>query len=150
MVYAADGVALFLQRFKTDQTGRGKSVQVFPIPGSPMCPVGAVREFLQMRPVAGGSFLLHADGAPLSRYQFVAVFRKCLQALGLADKDFSSHSFRIGAATEATRCGLDAEAVKCIGRWESRRFRLYVRPPVAGGFAMKQVGCGGGFTNNKK
>lgn len=71
---------------------------------------------------------MHQDGLSLSQFQFVAVFKKCLEALGLGDQKFSSHSFRIGAATEAVRWGLDEAAVKRIGRWESRRFKSYVRP----------------------
>lgn len=56
------------------------------------------------------------------------VFKKCV-ALGGYDPDsFSSHSFRIGAATEAARVGLSQESIKRIGRWDSDRFRLYIRP----------------------
>ena len=124
---------LFWRRSKTDQTGKGRSVRVFAVGGSELCPVGAVREFLALRPQTVGSFLIHSDGSPVSRFQFVAVFRKCLGALGLIGKEFSSHSFRIGAATEAARAGMDGEAVKRIGRWESRRFQLYVRPHLAVG-----------------
>ena len=74
--------------------------------------------------------MIHENGAPLSRYQFVAVFRKCLGELGLVAREFSAHSFRIGAATEAARNGLGEDAIKRIGRWESRRFRSYVRPQL--------------------
>lgn len=38
--------------------------------------------------------------------------RKCLRALGWVEKEFSSHSFWIGAATEAARSGLDVDSVK--------------------------------------
>lgn len=84
--------------------------------------MGAVKGFLEVRLELTGSFMIHADGSPLSRFQFISGLQKCLRALGLEEKEFSSHSFRIGADTEAARCGLDAEAVKRIGRWESCRF----------------------------
>lgn len=119
-----DRVSLLLRWSKTDQAGRGRRVQIFAVPALPLCPVGAVREFLTVRPDLAGSFLLHADGSPLSRFQFISIFRKCLRALGLEEKEFILHSFRIGAATEAARCGLDDEAAKRIGRW----FQLYVHP----------------------
>ncbi|OCT97217.1 hypothetical protein XELAEV_18009446mg [Xenopus laevis] len=45
-------------------------------------------------------------------------------------KSSGSHSFRIGAATEAARLGLSEAVVKRIGRWESRRFKNYVRPTL--------------------
>lgn len=91
-------------------------------------PVRAVREFLRVRPAGQGPFLLHLEGEFLSRFHFEAVFTKCIRGLGLEEKDFSSHSFWIGAATEAARNGMDVEAVKRIGRWESNRFQSYVRP----------------------
>lgn len=56
-------------------------------------------------------------------------------ALGLEETEFSSHSFRIEAVTEAARCGLDTEAVKRIGGWESRRFRFYYCPHLRVGMA---------------
>ncbi|XP_073481634.1 integrase/recombinase xerD homolog [Aquarana catesbeiana] len=119
---------LYLRKSKTDQLGRGRIVRVYPVVGSLLCPVGAVREFLGFRPVGMGPFLVHSGGEFLSRFQFGAVFAKCIRGLGLTEKDFSSHSFRIGAATEAARNGLGEEMVKRIGRWESKRFQSYVRP----------------------
>jgi hypothetical protein len=40
---------------------------------------------------------------------------------------FRSHSFRIGAATEASRMGISDEVVKKCGRWSSGAFRNYIR-----------------------
>lgn len=45
--------------------------------------------------------------------------------------DYAAHSFRIGAAPEAARWGLPEEVIKRIGRWESRTYHIYVRPPLA-------------------
>lgn len=42
----------------------------------------------------------HADGSALSRFQFIVVFKVCLQVAGFSPSDYSSHSFRIGSATE--------------------------------------------------
>lgn len=126
-------VSLWLRKSKTDQAGRGKLVQVYPIPGSPLCPMEAVRVFLKVRPARLGAFLVHEDETPLLRFQFGANFKKCLGKLVLEFKAFSSHSFRIGATTEAARQGMDIEAVKRIGQWESNRFRSYVRPHLVVG-----------------
>lgn len=111
-----------------DQGGKGVRVQLFPLPGSPVCPVGVVREFFAVCPVSAGPFLVHRDGSPLSKFQFVSIFRKCLKAAGMDYTQYASHSFRIGAATEATRYVLDDAAVKRIGGWDSRRFHTYIRP----------------------
>ncbi|XP_077309871.1 integrase/recombinase xerD homolog [Lithobates pipiens] len=125
-----DRVTMKVRRSKTDQDGKGKEVVVFAIPGCHLCPVLVLREFLNCRPALLGPLLLHERGEFLSRFQFITVFRKCLLALGLGGEKFSSHSFRIGAATEAVRWRFDEESVKRIGRWESRRFRSYVRPEL--------------------
>lgn len=123
-------VCLRLRRSKTDQLGKGIDVWLHALPGSPVCPVRTVGEFGKIRPVGEGPFLCHENGAYLSKFQFVAVFRKCLSMIGLDEKAYASHSFRIGAATEAARCGLDEAAMRRIGRWESKRFRSYIRPQL--------------------
>lgn len=123
-----DTLGVFLRRSKTDQLGKGARVDLRAVPRSPICPVWAVGEFCKLRPMGPGVFFKHEDGTALSRFQFQAVFKKCLVAAGLRAENYSSHSFRIGAATEAVRWGLDEKAVKSIGRWESARFRTYIRP----------------------
>lgn len=118
----------FLRRSKTDQAGRGALVSLDSLPGSPVCPVGVFLAYQAVRPSGGVPLLVHLDGSFLSRFQFIQVFRQCLSRLGVEPREYSSHSFRIGAATEAARWGLGPEVVRKIGRWESDRFRLYVRP----------------------
>lgn len=67
VLYTEKGVSLVLCRSKKDQARKGKTVQVSPITCSPLCPVGAMQGFLEVRCVAEGSFLMHADGSPLSK-----------------------------------------------------------------------------------
>lgn len=128
VICGADRLSMRVKKSKTDQEVKGKWIMVFEIPGSPLCPVSTVKKFMEIRPGGTGSFLVHENGESLSWFQFISVFRKCLSALGLGDLKFSSHSFRIGAATEVVRWGLDEESIKRIGRWEPRRFKSYVRP----------------------
>ncbi|XP_031747536.1 uncharacterized protein LOC116406780 isoform X1 [Xenopus tropicalis] len=116
---------------KTDKGGRGLSVQLHQVLGCKICPVSCFLNFCKVRSSHRLSLLVHEDESVLSRFQFTAVFRQCLTALGLAAKDYSSHSFRIGAATEAARNGLGESTIRRIGRWESNRFQLYVRPHLA-------------------
>ncbi|XP_075688660.1 uncharacterized protein LOC142657510 [Rhinoderma darwinii] len=125
-----DGSCLscLLRRSKTDQEGRGFVVRLYELPGSRVCPVRCFREFIAVRPEGPASLLVHADGLSLSKFQFSQVFKKFILLSGRGGAGFSSHSFRIGAATEAARWGLSPVMVKKIGRWESDRYRLYVRP----------------------
>ncbi|XP_044160756.1 uncharacterized protein LOC122945678 [Bufo gargarizans] len=126
--FSGEGLRCVLRRSKTDQEGKGVVIILRPLLGSVLCPVRCLEELLAVRLDVVGSLLMHVDGSALSRYQFVAVFRKCLVAAGYPAWEFASHSFRIGAAMEAARWGLGEEAIKRIGRWESRCYRSYVRP----------------------
>lgn len=92
-----------VRRSKTDQLGRGVSLVLQELRGSPMCPLLVMANYLARRPQIPGPLLVHSDGFFLSVFQFVQVFRRCLVRMGREAKDFSSHSFRIGAATEAAR-----------------------------------------------
>ncbi|KAM9321155.1 integrase/recombinase xerD homolog [Gastrophryne carolinensis] len=127
VVAADEGVVVPIGKSKTDQRGRGVSVFLGRLQHCSSCPAAAFEEFMGIRPPGNGPLLVHEDGSFLSRFQFLAVFRKCLKELGLASGDYGTHSFRIGAATEAARLGLPEEIIKRLGRWESTRFRRYVR-----------------------
>lgn len=70
-------VMLFIRRSKVDQGGKGAHIRLLQIPGSPICPVAAVVEYLRLRPIVAGSFLVHLDGLALSTFQFVSVLRRC-------------------------------------------------------------------------
>ncbi|XP_069588341.1 uncharacterized protein [Ranitomeya imitator] len=125
-----ESVEIFLKRSKTDQLGRGCWIKLNAFHGSPLCPVANVRSWLALRPVGELSFLIHKDLSPITKFQFNSVLKKCLRLLDLGNVNISSHSFRIGAATEAARMGLDESIIKKLGRWESDRFKLYVRPSL--------------------
>lgn len=130
VICSEDRLSMRVIKLKMDQEGKGKWILVFVLPGSSLCPVAAVESFLVIFPERMGSFLVHENGESLSRFQFISVYRKCLTASGLGELNFSSHLFHIGAATEVVRWGLDEEVVKRIDRWESKRFRSYVRPEL--------------------
>lgn len=113
-----DMVRIWISRSKTDQAGKGMYLDFGRIAESSICPVRIVQSFKEVRLALNGPFLIHADGAFLSRYQFVAVFKQCVTRVGCDPVQFSSHSFRIGAATEAARAGLSQEVIRRIGRWD--------------------------------
>lgn len=117
-----------VRRSKTDIFGRGEWLPLHVVSG-PACPVRTVSEYLQLRP-SGPSFLLHVNGAPVTRFQFQSVFKRCLSALGVCPERYGTHSFRIGAATEAARAGMSNSEVQRIGRWKSACFAGYIRPDL--------------------
>ncbi|OCU00247.1 hypothetical protein XELAEV_18006028mg [Xenopus laevis] len=75
-----------------------------------------------------GPFLIHEDSSYVSRYQFLVIFRACLKAISLCPRSFCTHSFRIGAATEASQLCFHEDRIKRLGRWSSNRFKSYIRP----------------------
>ena len=44
-------------------------------------------------------------------------------------KGYSTHSFRIGAATVAKEAGISNVHIKMLGHWNSDAYQLYVRTP---------------------
>ena len=51
-----------------------------------------------------------------------------MAAAGVAG-NFSSHSFRIGAATVAARDGIPDHLIRALRRWTSNAYQLYIRTP---------------------
>lgn len=81
-IVSCDGVSvrLFIRCSKTDQAGRKAYAELLWIPGSIICPVAVVVDYIRLRPAVVGVFLVHLDGAALSTFQFVLVLWRCLSA----------------------------------------------------------------------
>ena len=122
-------LTLCLRCSKTDQLGRGITI-VLNRHGSSICPVQAMANFLQIRPQFMGPLFCHFGGKPLTRYQFSAVLDKAIIAIGLDNKYYKSHSFRIGAASAAADRGFSDDDIKMAGRWKSSAFKTYIRSPL--------------------
>ncbi|XP_070601697.1 uncharacterized protein [Erythrolamprus reginae] len=121
-------VSLRLRRSKTDQRGRGVTVQLSRAANRRVCPVAALVAYWAHRGVEPGFLFCHASGEPLTRYQFWAVTSKALARLGLDPRCYGTHSFRIGAASLAAVEGFSRLDIKTVGRWRSGAFRTYIRP----------------------
>ncbi|CAJ0929866.1 unnamed protein product [Ranitomeya imitator] len=102
IVICDDG--LRVRRSKTDQEGRGIWFPLFAIKGV-ICSLALIKSYMQVRG-NGPQLFIHENGSPLFACQFLEVLRQALSFLGLPAADFGTHSFRIGAATEASRAGL--------------------------------------------
>lgn len=85
--------------------------------------------YLTMRGNKDGPLFLFQDGRPLSRTTLTERLRKILSEAGIPGT-FSSHSFRIGAATVAARNGVPDHLVQALGRWTSNAYLLYIRTPA--------------------
>ena len=113
---------------KTDQQGNSASLRFRRNPNSQLCPLRCLSQYLSMRPPVGDCLFVHADGSPLTAYQFRHILKKGLEALGVPTLGFSGHSFRIGAATSAALNGLSIPVVQSLDRWKSSAVNWYIRP----------------------
>ena len=119
-------VELFLSTSKTDQRGNGCTISI-PEMISRICPVKAVLRYLEMRPRSGEAFLCSFGASPLTRHEFGTKIKKCMEYSGIPAAKFSSHSFRIGAATTAAMAGIPDAQIQHMGRWASIAHRRYIR-----------------------
>ena len=92
-------------------------------------PVAAILNYMAVHPRVDGFLLVHDDGSPLTRDQFVRLVKKALCSANIDDTGYSGHSFRIGAATVAAAAGVPAHFIKMLGRWESSAYQVYLQTP---------------------
>ncbi len=113
---------------KTDQRGQTTKLRIESNPtSSHLCPVKAMSDFLVIRPKCEGQLFVHFGGDPLTSYQFSAMLKRGISLMGLCPQHFSSHSFRIGAATSAVLNGIPSDCIKNMGRWKSSAYQRYIR-----------------------
>ena len=119
-------IPLNIKCSKTDQ-GRVGCQVVLGKTGDDMCPVAALLNYLVIRGNRPGALFQWQDGTPLSKTRFVEAIRQALTAAHLPAKDYTGHSFRIGAATTAAMAGLEDSTIQTLGWWKGDSYQLYIR-----------------------
>lgn len=115
-----------LKASKTDPFRVGVQIYIGKTTG-PLCPIAAMLAYLAVRGSVHGLLFHHADGSPLTKAKFVSGFRSKLSQAGLDSKNYSGHSFRIGAATTAAANGVEDSLIQTLGRWKSNAYLSYVK-----------------------
>ncbi|OCT85344.1 hypothetical protein XELAEV_18023510mg [Xenopus laevis] len=128
VVLVQDKFRIILKKSKTDPTGKGTLIWLGSFWVESLCPMATFFKFMALRPNIPGPLIIHADGSFLSTFQYRQVLKKTLGVVGLSPKDYNTHSFRIGAATQAVLFGFSEQSLMKLGRWSSKRYRSYVRP----------------------
>jgi len=95
----------------------------------PLCAISSLLPYLTLRGDAAGPLFLFRDGWPLSRALLTSWLR-CILSAAVIQGNFSSHSFRIGAATVAAKNGIPDHQIQALGRWTSSAYLLYIRTPA--------------------
>ena len=92
---------------KGDQAGEGQTVAALAVPGSPYCPVTALRVWLQAAGITDGPLFRRISSrgavgdAALSDKTVVRLIKRTAKAAGLNEKRYSGHSLRRGFLTSA-------------------------------------------------
>ena len=122
-----DKVCITIRQSKTDQVGKSTKLCVSSYAKHTICPVHTMKQYLCARPNTTNPILFcHKNGASLSQFQFSSVLAKSLTHLGIYEH-YSSHSFRIGAATTAANRGVPHHLIQKWGRWSSDAYKRYIR-----------------------
>lgn len=90
--------------------------------------LSSLGKYLSLRGNQPGPFFVTRGGAPLARSWISKMMKQALKVGGIPAKNFASHSFRIGGATQAALNGFSEIQIKELGRWSSMAFTKYIRP----------------------
>ena len=122
---------LFIRRTKTIQNN--ERILVLPYeqcPGSPVCPVEAVRNLLYLSPgdLSLPLFSFKENGLVTwwTHTKFTNKLRSILRRAGYPASLYSCHSFRRGGASLAFKLGLTRTEIKKRGDWRSHAVDEYV------------------------
>ncbi|RXN02472.1 proline and serine-rich 1-like protein [Labeo rohita] len=129
-VLDGETISYFIKQSKTDQAKKGHFIYIFNLQ-SPIQPFQTLLAFLQLRKSQSKlpSDPLFTDdfNRPATRFWFQKHLKSVLLLSGTPADNFSSHSFRIGAATTAVQKGLSQQQIQALGRWSSEAFKSYIR-----------------------
>ena len=117
-------VRVKIKASKTDPFRQGGEVRVGAT-GTDICPVRAVREYVESRQRSLGPAFVFENGRFLTRSYLSALLHRCLGQ----QVSINTHSFRIGGASAMAAAGIPAYLIQILGRWKSDAFLAYIRVP---------------------
>ncbi|KAF0035456.1 hypothetical protein F2P81_013214 [Scophthalmus maximus] len=126
----SDMYSIHIKHSKTDREGKGSTVFISQT-NTAFCPVSSMNLYLQRRPCVRQDqpLFLTGKGKAMSRSWFTTRLRFLCQRCGLPPQLYTSHSFRIAAATSAAAL-VPISTLKAMGRWSSSAYERYIRPGV--------------------
>ena len=121
-------IGINIKQSKTDPFRKGTMI-FLGRSGHAICPVEAITSYLAVRSPQPGPLFMFETGSPLSRTALVKHLQEALQQAGLDPTLYNGHSFRIGAATTAAKCGIEDSTIQTLGRWKSSAYLAYIKIP---------------------
>ena len=122
---------LRIRSSKTDPFRHSVTVRVAPSGNADLCPAQALLELTNQSYATHPTspLLQWSDGSAITRQSLNNAIKWLARSVHLNDSHFSTHSFRIGAATAASAAGIPDYLIKTMGRWSSDAYQLYIRTP---------------------
>ena len=93
-----------------------------------ICPVRLLAKYCSLNRNFTGPLFRFSCGQPVSATYFRSILKQILTKLNLDPKIYTTHSFRIGGATQAHAQNFTISQIKQLGRWKSSAFQKYIRP----------------------
>ena len=113
---------------KTDPFRNGQLVRLAATKGS-ICPHRALMKHLRNGQPRNSPLFRFSNGSYLTRQTLTRELNNLVPATG-QKSSFTSHSFRIGAATTAAAANIPDWLIKVLGRWSSDCYQRYINTPL--------------------
>ena len=120
-----EAVIINLKSSKTDQFRTGNKVRLAPT-GKSTCPFRALKNHLENCSAQNKPLFTFVNQTYLTRKMFSKILKSLLPQ-SCNQQLYSSHSFRIGAATCAADKNTPVWLIKALGRWSSDCYQEYIR-----------------------
>ena len=126
--FSSSTVTIYLKVSKADPFRNGINI-CLAASGKSVCPLRALRNHIDNYPGYVGPVFHFADGSFLTRHRLSTSLGDLLRSTPYSGMNYTSHSFRIGAATAAAAADVPDWLIKVLGRWSSDCYQRYIRTP---------------------
>jgi len=121
-------VRVTIKQSKTDPFRKGVHIYLGAT-DSTVCPVLGVLPYVTLRETQAEPLFITEHSEGLTQKIFSMALDSLLADLQLNHTHYSSHSFRIGAATTAAQANIPDACIKMLGRWQSNAYQRYIKTP---------------------
>ena len=125
------GYSIQIRASKTDAFRTGATVNLAPSGDSTLCAVSALDQLRSVQPWSSSPLCRLYPRSNLTRNKLNQLIRQLVVRSGVPEGRYTSHSFRIGAASTAIAVGIPEWKVQALGRWSSECYKQYIRLPQA-------------------
>ena len=121
--FTKEGLKIFIQRSKTDQSGEGMTKAIPYFKDKNFCPVVSIKNWIEIIKSKTNSLIFD-----ISDKMVAVLIKKYLQKAGFDNTKYSGHSLRSGFATVAADHGADEKSImNMTGHKSSSMVRRYIK-----------------------